>query len=198
MRALPQKPGALSDLARRAPAPPFETTLDNPPVPADVGVPAIGPFGPPRELGTAPAPVSTVVTFPWWERPTESSLDFNPLSQNVALPLNGDVLLTQQEVPQGYRAVIRGVNIFALNTTAAFDVDYVVMFNNTPVFQQPLTFFGRVANSIEVPFSFAKRLDGPGLIQVRAVDAGASGPWVVGASLIGWITPTIDADRAKG
>ena len=179
----------------RAPAPSFRSGIGNPPVPADMGFP-VGTLPPEYPQGQQ-APVSTVITFPWWERPTVSSLDIQPLVQGVILGAGLTVDLCFFDVPQGYYGVIRGVSIFALNTTATFNVDYNVLYQGTPLFQQPLKSFGRVAASMEVPFSFAKRVIGPGLVQVTATDDGA-GPWTVGAQLTGWITPANDAERAMG
>lgn len=180
----------------RAPAPAFRTGIGNPPTPADVGWPA-GDLPPTFGTGQQ-VPVSTVITFPWWERPTLGSLDQQPLVQGIVLPALGTVNLATFTVPQGYLAVLRGVNIFALNTTVLFNVQYNVLYNGSPLFQQPLQTFGRVAASVEVPFSFAKRVTGGGDLLVTASDPGGTGPWTVGAQLFGWITPESDADRAMG
>lgn len=174
----------------------FQTGFPNAPVPRPADVPLIAP------QPTAPPILvrsEAVQVYPWWERPYQSSLNILPIAQGLVLAAGAGAMVQGPsiEVPNGYSWVIRGINIFAINTTANTNILYLLRFNQGILGNQYTT-FGRVANSIEVPFPILEKGEGPGTLDVLIVNNNAFGPWTVGASFTGWFTPTVDARRVSG
>lgn len=161
-----------------------------PNIPGDVGAA----IQLPRGLGksTVGAPVSLV--FPWWERPTNQSLDFQTqqVPAVLAAAVGATLLVTSFEVFAGYNWVLRGVNLFVDAPAPTFNVIWAVRFRQAPLFT-PLRFAGRTLANLEIPYAFARRGVGPGILDILATNQAATGPWTIAASLSGWATPDTEA-----
>lgn len=137
--------------------------------------------------------------FPPWERPIPGkSRNFQPIVKSAALAAAAGATAQGPSlaVPNGYSFVVRGVNIFALNTTASFNVTYFLRFAGTALGEGYST-FGRVAASLEVPFSVVEVGKGPGTLDILIVNNNANA-WTVGASFTGWLWSTNDGIRLYG
>ena len=155
-------------------------------IPADIGAPVSLPRGSTAKV--AGPPVSVV--YPWWERPTNQSLDFatQQVPAVLAAVVNTQLILTTFTVPSGYHWVIRGVNLFVDAPTPLLNVQWFVRFRQNSLFA-PIRFAGRNLANLEIPYSFAKRGSGNGVLDILVQNFAATGPWTVAASLSGWITP---------
>lgn len=157
-----------------------------PQIPADIAAPIQLPRGQTRK--EAGPPVSVV--FPWWERPTNQSLDYQtPQIPAVLAAVAGTrLLITSYVVPPGYHWALRGVNLFVDAPTGLFNVIWIVRFREAGLFD-PIRFAGRTLANLEIPYPFAKRGAGPGTLDILAINQAATGPWTIAASLSGWVSP---------
>jgi hypothetical protein len=157
-----------------------------PQIPSDIAAPIRLPRG--QTEKPVGSPVSLV--FPWWERPTNQSLDFQtPQVPAVLAAVAGTrLLITTYVVNPGYHWVLRGVNLFVDAPTPLFNVIWLVRFREAQLFD-PLRFAGRNLANLEIPYSFAKRGAGPGTLDILAINQAATGPWTIAASVSGWVTP---------
>lgn len=160
-----------------------------PQTPADIGAPVTVPR---QRRVIESTPVDLI--FPWWERPTNQSLDYQTpqIPQVLAAVAGTRLTITSFVVNQAYRWVLRGVNLFVDGPTPLFNVVWEVRFREGLLFD-PIRFAGRNLANLEIPYPFAKRGAGPGTLDIVAVNQAATGPWTIAASLSGWVTPDTEA-----
>lgn len=167
-------------------------------LPADLMGTSLPPQGgaPPSHADARPT-TQAIQIFPWWERPPKGFL--NIWKKEQALALAGAVDATVQgpsiDVPAGYSWVIRGVNIFVQNPTASFKVKYILRAAQGAL-GDPYSTFGRVADSVEVPFPILEYGVGPTTIDILIVNESANA-WTVGAAFSGWMAPTVNCNRTE-
>ena len=166
--------------------------------PAGVAAAASAPGG--GNSATGRPDSASLQVFPWWERPPLGSLNYNAKGQGIALAAAAatEVVLCTRTCPNGYVWCVRGINIFAQLPNAQFNVNYILKANGTAL-GEPYGTFGRVANSLEVPFSILEQGAGPTTLELVAVNVdGLGGAWTVGGSFTGWFTPTVLANATGG
>lgn len=152
--------------------------------------------------GPPPAPVPAQQLVPWWEYPYESSQNFNAFVQGLTLAAGaGNTTGTDPAVsftvPDGYYWVVRGVTIFVISPDNTFNATWFLRANGT-IQGSPFNTFGRIANSVEVPFPLVQVGKGPSILDIRIVNNAASGPWTVGAAFTGWVTPVVSVQQVFG
>lgn len=153
-----------------------------------------------RGIGDGKPQSQALQVYPWWERPPLGSLNYlagSVLTASLANVAATELVVASKQCPNGYVWCVRGINIFVSSPTAAFNVKYILRANGTPV-GDPYVTFGRVANSLEVPFSILEQGAGPTLLQLVAVNVDTGGPWSVAGTFTGWFTPSILADATGG
>lgn len=158
-------------------------------LPHQGGVPTPSPGG--RETTQA------IQIFPWWERPPKGFLNVWKKEQALVLAaaVGVTVLGPSVVVPAGYSWVLRGINIFVQNPTASFNVQYILRAAQSAL-GDPYSTFGRVADSVEVPFPILEYGVGPTTLDVLITNLSANA-WTVGAALSGWMAPTVNCNRTE-